>query len=128
MIYLTVEQVLFLHMRLIQETGGSHGIRDLRLLQSAVVRPQATFDAKDLYPDVHLKAAALMHSIIENHAMVDGNKRLGVASAGIFLQRNGWRLTANNAELEAFTLRVARGGVDVEEVAAWLATRSAKDV
>ncbi len=128
MIYLTVEQVLFLHMRLIQETGGSHGIRDLPLLQAAVARPQATFDGQDLYPELHLKAAALMHSIVENHPMIDGNKRLGVASAGIFLHRNGWRLTASNAELEEFTLRVARGGVGVEEVAAWLAAHSIRDV
>lgn len=131
MIYLTVEQNLFLHMRLVQETGGTHGIRDLPLLQSAVARPrrsprpQATFQGEDLYPGVHAKAAALMHSLIENHPMVDGNKRLGAASAGIFLQLNKWRLTATNVELEEFTLRVARGGVDADEIAKWLAAHSA---
>jgi death-on-curing protein len=126
-IYLSAEQVLFLHMRLVQETGGAHGIRDLALLQSAVARPQATFDGKDLYPILHAKAAALMHSIIENHPMVDGNKRLGVASAGIFLQLNGWRLAATNTELAVFTLRVAQGEVDVAEIGAWLASHSAAD-
>ncbi len=124
MTYLTVEQVLFLHMRLVQETGGTHGIRDLAMLQSAVARPQATFAGQNLYPDLHAKAAALMHSLVENHPMLDGNKRLGAASAGLFLQRNGWRLTATNAELAAFTLRVARGGVNVTEITQWLAAHS----
>jgi death-on-curing protein len=127
-IYLTVEQVLFLQMRLVQETGGTHGIRDLPLLQSAVARPQATFQGEDLYPAVHAKAAALMHFLIENHPMVDGNKRLGAASVGIFLQLDKWRLTATNVELEEFTLRVARGGVDADEIAKWLAAHSAAQV
>jgi death-on-curing protein len=123
-IYLTVEQVLFLHMRLIQETGGAHGIRDLALLQSAVARPQATFQGQDLYAGLHAKAAALMHSLIQNHPMIDGNKRLGVSAAGLFLQQNGWRLSATNGELEEFTLRVAQGGVSADEIAQWLADHS----
>jgi death on curing protein len=124
-IYLTVEQILFLHMRLIQETGGAHGIRDPARLQSAVAPAQATFEGKDLYPDVHAKAGALMHSLIQNHAMIDGNKRLGVAAAGIFLQLNGWRLTATHPELEGFTLRVAQSGVDADEIERWLTEHSA---
>ncbi len=124
MIYLTVEQVLFLHMRLVQETGGAHGIRDLALLQSAVARPQASFEGADLYPALNGKAAALMHSLVENHPMLDGNKRLGAAAAGIFLQLNGWRLTATNQELVEFTLRVAQGGVGVGEIEEWLTGHS----
>ncbi len=124
MIYLTLEQTLFLHMRLVQETGGAHGIRDLSLLQSAVARPQATFEEHDLYPTIPAKAAALMHSLIQNHPMIDGNKRLGAAAAGIFLQLDGWRLTASNAELEAFVFKVARGDADVSEVTHWLAAHS----
>lgn len=60
--YLTPEQVLFIHYRLIEETGGRHGIRDLSMLQSALARPMATFDRKDLYPDLFSKAASLMHT------------------------------------------------------------------
>ncbi len=82
--YLTAEQVLFLHARLIEETGGSHGIRDVGLLQSAVARPRATFEGEDLYPDVCSKAAALMHSLINNHPFVDGNKRTGTAALKSF--------------------------------------------
>jgi death-on-curing protein len=124
-IYLTVTQILFLHMRLVQETGGMHGIRDLPLLESAVARPQATFQGQDLYPGIHAKAAALMHSLVENHPMVDGNKRLGAASAGIFLQLNQWYLTATNMELMEFTLCVAQGRATVDEIAQWLASHSA---
>ena len=59
--YLTAEQILFIHARVVAETGGSHGVHDLGLLESAVARPQATFEGKDLYPDLFHKAAALLH-------------------------------------------------------------------
>lgn len=105
MTYLTPAQVLFIHSRLIAETGGAGGIRDLGLLAAAVARPQATFDGADLYH----KAAALMESIIRNHPFVDGNKRTGIKAADLFLRLNGHRLIAGNDALEAFTLGVARG-------------------
>ncbi|HXF69069.1 MAG TPA: type II toxin-antitoxin system death-on-curing family toxin [Thermoflexus sp.] len=124
--FLTVEQVLFLHARLIEETGGAHGVRDLSLLESAVVRPQATFGGKDLYPDLFSKAAALMDSLIRNHPFVDGNKRTGIAAAALFLLQNGYRLTATNEELEAFTLYVAESKPEISEIAAWLKAHSAR--
>ncbi len=93
-------------LRLIEETGGSHGVRDVGLLESAVMRSQATFDGNELYPNLFSKAAALMDSIIRNHPFVDGNKRTGIAAAGIFLLQNNRRLTATNQELEAFTFSV----------------------
>lgn len=124
MSYLTVEQVLFIHMRLITETGGSSGLRELALLASAVARPQATFGGEDLYPDLFSKAAALMDSLIRNHPFVDGNKRVGITAAGLFLLRNGQRLTATNAELESFTLQVARSEVSVEQITTWLRDHS----
>jgi death-on-curing protein len=122
--YLTVEQVAFLHARLIEETGGSHGIRDIGLLQSAVARPQATFDGEDLYPDVFSKAAALIHSLINNHPFVDGNKRTGGAAAVLFLRANGSSFEASNAEFEEFALRVARGQLGVPQAARWLREHS----
>ena len=96
-------------------------MRDVGLLESAVARPQATFDGDDLYPDLYSKAAALMDSLIRNHPFVDGNKRVGITAAGIFLVRNGLSLTAANEEVEQFTLRVAQGIVPVEQIAAWFA-------
>lgn len=123
--YLTVEQVLFLHARLIEETGGSHGVRDVALLESAVARPQATFDGVDLYPDLSYRAAALMDSLIHNHPFIDGNKRTGIGAAALFLRQNGRYLTATNSELEAFTLYVTESRPDVSDIAAWLETHSA---
>ena len=102
--YLTPEQVLFIHSRLVGETGGSHGVRDLGLLELAVARPKATFDNKELYPDLCTKAAALMDLLINNHPFVDGNKRTGVTAALLFLRINAHKLTAPPEALEACTL------------------------
>ncbi len=122
--YLTAEQVLFIHARVISETGGSHGIRDLGLLESAVARPQATFDGVDLHPDLFPKAAVLMHAIIKNHPFMDGNKRTGVVAVGLFLQLNGHSLTATNRELESFTLKVATAKIGLPQIADWLRRKS----
>ena len=122
--YLTPEQILFLHARLITETGGSHGVRDINLLLSAVGRPQASFDKQDLYPDVFFKAAALMDSLIRNHPFVDGNKRTGISAAGIFLIQNGYQLTALNAELESLMLVVSQSQKTISEIAVWFQTHS----
>jgi death-on-curing protein len=118
--YLTPEQVLFIHSRLVSETGGSHGVRDLGLLESAVARPRATFDGKELYPDLFKKAAALMDSLINNHPFVDGNKRTGVTAAGLFLRINGRKLSASSKALEACAMRVATKGMEIAELAKWL--------
>ncbi len=125
--YLTEEQVLFIHSRLIDETGGSHGIRDVGLLQSAVSRPKATFGGKDLYPDIFYKAAAFMESLIKNHPFIDGNKRTAITSAGIFLQRNGYILETAQRELEQFTLSVATGKASFEDAVKWLRKYSLKN-
>ena len=128
MIYLSPAQVLFLHARIIEETGGSHGVRDLGLLESAVARPQASFGGEDLYPDLPMKAAALMQSLAGNHPFVDGNKRTAIAAAGISLSLNGRPLTASNEEVECFTLEVAQSRHSLEEIAAWLAAHSAERI
>jgi death-on-curing protein len=122
--YLTVNEALLLHARLIQRTGGSRGVRDVGLLESALTRSQATFEGADLYPDLWAKAAALMHGLAQNHAFVDGNQRTALTSAGIFLELNGHRLTASNGEAAGFTLRIAAGQLGVKEIAAWLKTHS----
>ena len=118
--YLTAEQVLFIHARLVAETGGMHGVRDLGLLESAVARPQATFDGQELYPTLFLKAAALLDSLVNNHPFIDGNKRTGIAAAALLLRINGYRLTAANPELEKFTLQVATHHLALSEISTWL--------
>jgi death-on-curing protein len=118
-IYLSPTQALFIHARIITETGGDSGIRDLGLLAAAIARPQTTFDRIDLYPSLFDKAAALMESIVLNHPFVDGNKRVGITAAALLLQLNGFRLTADNRELERFTFAVARGETDLTAISAW---------
>ena len=106
--YLTASQVLFIHVRLISETGGAAGLRDLGLLEAAVARPQAAFDGADHNPDLCAKAAALVDSRAQSHPFVDGNKRVGVTAAALFMQRHGLRLTATNDEGEMLALAVAQ--------------------
>ena len=113
-----------MHRRLIQRTGGSGGLRDPGLLESAVARPQASFDGEDLYPALWLKAAALMHSLVKNHPFVDGNKRTAVTATGIFLGLNGHPLTASNEEILRFAIQVAAEEMELERIAAWLQTHS----
>ena len=122
--YLTAEQVLFIHARLIAETGGVHGELNLGLLQSAVARPQASFDGQDLYPDLFSKAAALLESLIGNQAFVDGNKRTAITSSGLFLRINGYCLTSNNQELEEFTLQCAQHMVLLDQISVWFQSHS----
>ena len=122
--YLTEEQILYLHDRLIRETGGSHGVRDLSSFLSAVSRPQSSFEGHSLYPDIFSQAAALMESLIRNHPFVDGNKRTGVAAAALFLLSNGYRLECGQNELVMTALRVATDELRVGELANWLLTHS----
>lgn len=124
--YLSVEQVLFIHSRLIDETDGSHGVRDLVLLQEAVSRPKATFGGKDLYPDIFHKAAALMGSLIKNHPFIDGNKRTAITSVAIFLQKNGRLLETTQKELELFTLSVATSKTSFDDIVKWFRHYSLK--
>ena len=123
-VYLTAEQVLFVHYRLVSETGGEHGVRDLGLLEVAIARPQAMFDRQELYPDIFEKAAPLMESLINNHPFVDSNKRTGIAYAVLFLKQNGISFSAKNADLEKFTLRVASSKAGRSEIAKWLKKHS----
>jgi death on curing protein len=123
-IYLTPQQILFVHARLLATSGGEAGIRDLGLLESAAARPQAVFDGVDLYPDLLRKTAAFMESLAQNHPFVDGNKRTAITAAALFLQQNGRRMETSNAELERFTLWVVNEHPALAEVAAWFEQNS----
>jgi len=123
-IYLTAEQVLFIHYRLVSETAGEHGVRDIGLLESAIARPKATFDGQKLYTNIFDKAAALMESLVNNHPFIDGNKRTGIACAVLFLRQNGITFSAKNSDLERFTLRVASSKIKPSEIAKWLKNHS----
>ncbi len=118
--FLTAEEVLFIHKRILDETGGMKGVREIAALQSALARPQATFAGEALYPDIFAKTAAMMESLIRNHPFLDGNKRVGLTSGVIMLQLNGFHLTAPPDAIEAFILDIAQGKLEVRVIAVWL--------
>ncbi len=123
-VFLTLEQVLVIHDDQIERYGGDHGIRDINLFESAIMRPQTTFGGEDLYPTIFDKAAALIHSLILNHPFVDGNKRTGTASAIVFLDINGYQLVAKKIDLEKFVLGVESKKLDIEDISSWLRSHS----
>ena len=124
--YLTTEDVLLLHHLSIEKSGGSHGLRDAGLLDAAVRRPQATFDGEDLYPTLFDKAGALCHSLIKNHAFVDGNKRTSLLSAMTFLELNGNVFTCSQEELVVFGLKIDNENISPEGIASWFKSHSTR--
>ena len=118
--YLTLDTLLAIHDSMIENYGGSHGIRDLGLLQSALSRPSASFDGEDLYPSFFDKAAALFHSLMFNHAFVDGNKRTTITATARFLAINGYELVVESNEFVAFPLRLENKHLSIEEIVEWL--------
>jgi len=118
--YLSLAEVLTLHGRIIAETGGSDGLRDLGLLESALGQPRQTFGGDDLYPGLAAKATALGFSLIKNHPFVDGNKRVGHAALEAMLMLNGSELSASVDDSEKIVLAVASGACTREELQAWV--------
>lgn len=124
--YLTVADILLLHSLAIDEFGGSHGLRDLGLLESAVMRPQATFDGSDLYKTVHDKAAALLHSLLMNLQFVDGNKRTAMFAVITFLKLNGYQFNTAQKEVVEYALYIEHSQPEIEEIAHWLKEHTKK--
>ncbi len=118
--HLTIDEVLELHRLVIAQSGGSEGMRDRGLLESAVAVPKVTFDKTELYVTVAAKAAALGYSIVCNHPFVDGNKRVGHAAMETFLVLNGWQLSADVDEQERVILQLAAGQMTRPELIQWV--------
>lgn len=119
--YLTREQILQLHEQGILRFGGSSGIRDQGLVESALAQPRMTFQGVELYPTLAEKAAALGFSFVSNHAFIDGNKRIGFAAMDTFLRMNGYQITGSTDELEQTILALASGAFSREAFTAWVA-------
>ena len=124
--YLTVKDVLLLHQMQIDTFGGSHGLRDLGLLESAVMRPQTTFDGIDLYKSIFDKGAALLHSLLMNHQFVDGNKRTAMHSVMTFLELNEYTFIAEKEEIVTYALYIENVQPEIKEISAWLKKHSQK--
>lgn len=119
-IFLTLEQILFLHEDQIDLYGGSSGLRDLALLESAIYRPQATFGGTYLYESIFDKAACLMHSLIMNHPFIDGNKRTGMDAGIVFLELNGYTLKVMQKDVVIVALQIATKKMNIKELSVWL--------
>ena len=120
MILLSREQVLYLHNKLINATGGIDGIRNEGLLDSALQAPFQAFGGEELYSSVPRKAARLCYGLIQNHAFYDGNKRIGVYVMLVFLELNGMEIDCADEELAALGLGVASGEMKDEDIMFWI--------
>lgn len=123
MIFPEIDDVLWLHGRLVEQSGGSAGLRDRGILESALAQPRMTFRGEDLYPTIIEKASALGFSLVKNHPFVDGNKRIGHAVMETFLHVNGFEIASKVDEQEAVILRLAAGELARDEFTEWLRNR-----
>ena len=119
-LFLTLEQILIIHTDQIERYGGSHGLRDLGLLESAVYRPGSTFAGEELYPSIFEKAAALTHSLLLNHPFVDGNKRTAVTSMMLFLEINKQKTRCSEKEIIEFALWIENKKPTIEDISDWI--------
>lgn len=117
---LTPEQVLYIHFRMIRETGGEPGVRDLPSLCSALEQPQSLVNGKEAYPGLYKKAAVLFAALQKAQPFNDGNKRAAIAAVDLFLRMNGNRLGVDGTELVRFSQTSARSPVSLEYLTAWM--------
>ena len=120
MTWLTEEQLIYLHDELIRATGGSQGLRDKNLLQSALYSPLQTFDSSELFPTIQQKVARLACGLTQNHPFVDGNKRIGAHAMLVVLELNGIQLHYTQRELADTFLQLAASEIGYDELLAWL--------
>ena len=119
---LSKPQILLLHEQLIDETGGSPGLRDEGLLDAALNAPFQGFGSTRAYPSLQQKAARLCYGLVKNHPFIDGNKRIGAHAMRVFLAVNGLELSYTQQELADIILQVAAGEKGYEDLLAWLLT------
>ena len=117
---LSKEQILMLHSQLIEEYGGSDGVRDYNLLDSALENPFQSFGGEELYPTLQAKAARQGYGLIKNHCMIDGSKRIGTHAMLVFLAINGIEIDYTQKELYETILAIADGSLEYEYLLKWI--------
>ncbi len=117
---LSKEQILSLHAQLIDRAGGTHGMRDENLLESALAAPFQYYGDTPAYPSVRKKAARLAYGLIKNHPMLDGNKRLGAHAMLVLLSINGIELQYTQKEFSDLILWIAAGGLTYDDLLLWI--------
>lgn len=125
----SLAEVVALHTILIEEFGGAHGIKDIGLVESALMGAQQTFGGQFLYSTISDMAAAIWHGLACNHGFVDGNKRIALAGVDLFLQFNGFQLALSEADAESVTLKIAASELNRDELSrlipSWIEPRKA---
>ncbi|MEK7480359.1 MAG: type II toxin-antitoxin system death-on-curing family toxin [Patescibacteria group bacterium] len=124
--YLSAADIVGVHDRIIEETGGMLGVREENLLQSIAERPKTSFGGVEQFPEVFTKAAVYLESIATYHVFLDGNKRTALTAAAVFLLLNGYESTLPIEESETFTLAAAQKQKTLDEIATWLKKHSRK--
>lgn len=117
---LSPKQILLIHNQLIEDYGGSHGVRDENLLESAIFQPFASYGGADLHPTIFDKSAALLRSLVKNHPFVDGNKRTAIAATQIILEESNYSFKASINLTYDFLNQIATQDISVERIATWL--------
>lgn len=117
--YVDINEVYEIHQAIAKRAGSKAGVRDFGLLHSAVERPKATYFGEDLYPNIFLKAAALLQSLCMNHPFTDVNKRTAWVSTKRFLKINGYHLKSNNLDAANFMIYVDNSQPDIKEISKW---------
>ena len=121
---ISLEGLVWMHTVAVEEFGGSNGIRDRGLLESALARPSASFGGKNLYDTPFKRAAVLAESLVLNHGFVDGNKRTAMYAMAAWLEREGHVIELARGELRDLALSIASHALDTEQIATWLVQRS----
>lgn len=124
--YLSEAEVIAINEEMVSQFGGLHGVRDLHLLRSAIGRPQLSVGFQDAYKTIFDKAAAMFHSIINNHPFLDGNKRTSLLTAITFLEKNKWNVEFKRKEAVKFTRKAHNEDYTVEQISKWLKMHSVK--
>lgn len=120
----SIDELLWLHTRAIEDFGGADGVRERGVLESALARPAAAFGGTPAYTDPFERVAALLESLVQNHGFLDGNKRTAVMAAGLWLEREGHSLEAERGELVDLALAIAGRQMPREEISSWLRART----
>lgn len=124
--YLSEAEIIAINEKMVSQFGGLHGVKDINMLRLAIGRPQMSVGFQDAYKSIFDKAAAMFHSVINNHPFLDGNKRTSLFSAILFLEYNGWEVIFTRKEAVKFTMKAHNGDWSVEQISNWLRSHSLK--
>ncbi|NCN03515.1 MAG: type II toxin-antitoxin system death-on-curing family toxin [Candidatus Pacebacteria bacterium] len=122
--FLTIEEVIIIHEKMIEIGGGSSGLRDIELLHSAVERSRASFSGNYLYPSIYKMGGALLQSLANNHPFIDGNKRTAFFSTALFLRKNDIKIDINTKEIVSLMIAVTTSHLSIKDIANWFKQRT----